>query len=111
MNTTLIEIIKSREDLSDYLYHFTKGSAAFDTLIKIIESNAIKDINKRGKICFTEAPLVLLSNMFKIFDKYTDPLYAHYGIAIKKDILFELGARPVIYGTDDDELHLSDKIK
>lgn len=42
---------------------------------------------------------------------YKEPMYAPYGIAIKKDVLFNLGARPVIYGTPEDVQELSFKIK
>jgi len=38
-------------------------------------------------------------------------MYAQYGIAIKKDFLFNLGARPVIYGAKDDEKEIGDRLK
>lgn len=102
MNKTLLKIINSREDVSNYLFHFTKGEFAFNTLNKIIETKALKDINKAGFICFTETPVTLLDKMFSIFNEYRNPMYAPYGIAIKKDWLFNLGARPVIYGAKDE---------
>lgn len=111
MNKTLASIVKSREDVSDYLYHFTKGSNAFDTLKTITQSNSIKDVNKRGCICFTEAPLTMLGEMFKIFEKFPEPMYAPYGIAIKKEYLFSLGARPVIYGDANEKLLLDESLR
>jgi hypothetical protein len=111
MNRTLIEILQNREDLSEYLFHFTKGKKANKTLDQIIQSNAILDINNRGVICFSEAPITLLIETFNIFKKYQDPLYAPYGIGIKKDHLFELGARPVIYGSLNEKKHLSKELK
>jgi hypothetical protein len=99
MNRTLFQISQSREDLSEYLYHFTSKRDAFDTLVKIIEVNALKDIRSKGVICFTEAPLTLLVKMFDIFATYDNPMYAPYGIAIKKSAIFDIGGRPVIYGT------------
>ena len=38
MNNTLVKIIQSREDISDYLFHFTKGSNALKILETIISS-------------------------------------------------------------------------
>ena len=111
MNTTLLKIIAAREDISDYLFHFTKGSKAFDTLVKIAEDKQLKDMSNTGVICFTEAPVTLLKEMFEIFEKYTEPMYATYGIAIKKEYLFQLGARPVIYGRKEEKSELSEAIQ
>lgn len=102
INKTLLEIIASREDISDYLFHFTKGKNAFQTLCEIWNERSLKDPCKRGYICFTEAPITALYNMFQIFERYDEPMYAPYGIGIKKDLLYEKGCRPVIYGTNDD---------
>ena len=66
MNQTLLKIIASREDISDYLFHFTKESNAFDSLLKITEDRQLKDIKNNGVICFTEAPITLLKSMFDI---------------------------------------------
>jgi hypothetical protein len=85
-NTTLADIRLKREDLSDYLYHFTKNADAFDTLRTILGEGELKDVGKKGVICFTEAPFPMLINMFGIFSKYVNPLYAPYGIAIKKKV-------------------------
>lgn len=98
MNQTLLKIIQSREDISNYLFHFTKGDKASEVLSSIIKCQKILDIKRRGYICFTETPVTLLTNMFKLFSDYNKPMYAPYGIAVKKDWLFEQGARPVIYG-------------
>lgn len=98
MNQTLLRIIASREDISDYLFHFAKGSDAFKTLVKMTQDMKLIDVKSRGVICFTETPVTLLRRMFDIFTDYREPMYAPYGIAIKKQDLFELGARPVIYG-------------
>jgi hypothetical protein len=84
MNKTLLNIISSREDISDYLFHFATGNKANETLDKIIESKSIKDIKNKGCICLTEAPITLLTEMFAIFNNYYDPMYAQYGIAIKR---------------------------
>ena len=111
MNNTLKQIIASREDISDYLFHFTKGKNGFDTLLQILADGKLKDINNRGFICFTESPLTALYNMFQIFERYDEPMYAPYGIGVKKDYLYEMGCRPVIYGTNDDLSMLNDRLK
>lgn len=111
MNPTLKKIITSREDISEYLFHFTKGSAAFDTLLKILEDNTLKDVRQTGVICFTEAPLTVLADMFDIFSSYPNPYYSPYGVAIKKSKLFEMGGRPVIYGLPEEEILLDERIR
>lgn len=84
VNSTLLQILASREDLSDYLFHFTRGKKAFETLEKILNDGKLKDIYERGCLCFTEAPLTTLYNMFQIFERYDNPMYAPYGIGLKK---------------------------
>lgn len=110
MNKTLSEIFDSRIDLSDYLFHFTKYAEAGKTLGKILSEKKIRDIRRRGYICLTEAPLSVLPDMFDIFFKYPDPMFAPYGIAIRKEELFNLGARPVIYGLNEEKQLLSEEI-
>ena len=45
----------------------------------------------------------MLPEMFEIFANYPEPMYTPYGIGVRRDALYELGGRPVIYGTDDDK--------
>ena len=102
INTTLLKIIASREDISEYLFHFTKGKNAFSQLLTILKEGDLRDIHKNGYLCFTEAPLTALYNMFQIFTRYENPMFAPYGIGIKKELLYKIGCRPVIYGTKED---------
>ncbi|MBD5306185.1 MAG: hypothetical protein HDS14_00945 [Bacteroides sp.] len=111
MNQTLIKILRAREDLSDYVFHFTKKRNAFETLELILEEECIKDVNHNGHICFSESPLPLLPSMFKLFQKYENPIYAPYGIGIKKVQFWQMGGRPVIYGDSKEEEVLPDEIK
>ncbi len=97
MNNTLLNILKSREDISDYVFHFTKKADAKDILTQILADGAIKDISGNGYICFSESPITMLPAMFKIFEQYHDPMYAPYGVGVKKELLYQLGGRPVIY--------------
>lgn len=106
-------ILDCREDMSDYLFHFTKGPNAFETLCKILTDGKLVDINNRGFLCFTEAPLSLLQPMFHYF-MYRfpyNPKYAPYGIGVSKKHFFELGGRPVIYGTMEEKQLLPDSLE
>lgn len=98
-----IDIIRTREDISDYVYHFAKHNYAKQTLISILSESAVKDINGKGYISFTEAPLTMLPSMFAHFEKFEKPMYAPYGIAFKKDYFYQNGGRPVIYGDQQDK--------
>lgn len=97
---TLSKIHDLRPDHSDYVYHFTKGRTAGLTLLKILKEGKLKDKKSRGFICFTEAPLLALPDMFNLFDKYPDPMLAAFGIGIPKSELFAAGGRQVIYGPE-----------
>ena len=111
MNQTLLKILRSREDLSNYVLHFTKHRNAYETLKNILEDERIKDINNNGYICFSESPLPSLPSMFKLFKKYKDPMYAPYGIGIQKDVFWKMGGRPVIYGEQEEYNHLTPELK
>lgn len=110
MNQTLKEIIRTREDISDYVFHFTKGSKAKRILEAIVSDRAIKDVKCNGYICFTEAPITMLPTMFDIFRKYDEPMFAPYGIGIKKNVFYNMGGRPVIYGDEQDRRMISKEL-
>jgi len=76
-----------------------------------MEDKKIKDMNKRGCICFTETPIYAMVDMFKIFEDYPCPMYAPYGVGLHKEVLLEYGARPVIYGSSDEEQLLDKSIR
>lgn len=103
MNKIVNKIVLTRQDLSDYVFHFTCGSKAKETLQQILSDGAIKDIKSKGYICFTEAPVLMLPDMFDIFEQYQEPMYAPYGIGVHRDTFYQMGGRPVIYGTEDDK--------
>lgn len=105
MNQTLVYINNHREDISNYLFHFTKGDNALGKLQKILSEDALRDTKGNGYLCFTETPIYMLGDFFEyVCKKYTTPtLLAPYGIGIKKDLLFKNGARPVIYGISEEK--------
>lgn len=111
MNKDIVEkIFLSRQDLSDYVFHFTRGANARDTLIQILLDGAIKDISGNGFLCFTEAPVLMLPDMFDIFSNYKEPMFAPYGIGIHRGSLYKFGGRPVIYGTEDDRALIREEL-
>ncbi len=60
MNKTLQEILKSREDLSDYVFHFCKRHNAKEILKTILSEQKLRDISNKGYICFSESPITML---------------------------------------------------
>lgn len=100
MNSGIDRILDLRNDMSDYVFHFTKGKHknAKKTLCKILDDDKIIANVRTGVICFTEAPINLLAELFEYFNQFPIPMYSPYGIAIRKDEFFKLGGRPAIYG-------------
>lgn len=94
------ENLRHRSDLSPYLFHFTKDKNGVDakTVIgSIVDEMKLKSAN--GYICFTEQPLIMCDEMFQYFLQFPNPMYRPYGIGIKRDTLYKMGARNVIYGS------------
>lgn len=97
-----------RPDISDQLIHFTSGEStedAFANLCNIVDQRRIYGgtTNIRGGyscVCLTEAPLNSLPGGFVNPAAYSR--YSPFGIIIDKTYLFDLGARPVIYGSSDE---------
>ena len=104
-NKTLIIIRELREDISEYLFHFTKGNDAFETLQKILDEGKLRSFNEEKYICFTETPITMLGSFFNYVERTfsTPTIIAPYGIGIRKDVLFKKGARSVIYGTREEK--------
>lgn len=97
-----------REDLADYLVHFTKGNSdeeAYLNLVSIIKQRQVNGSNKNIKdgsncICFSETPLVCLNDRLVNLKGYS--CYSGFGILAPKKNVFELGGRPVIYQPDSE---------
>lgn len=94
------EIRSKRNDLSPFLFHYTKN---FETLKLIVQQMRLKA--NLNYICFTEAPLVHSIELFRYFHSFQPnsyypnlkPMYEPYGIGISREFLFNKGARPLIY--------------
>lgn len=103
-----------REDISDFLIHFTKGDDlehAYHNLKSIIEQRVIHGSNAKIRdgsscICFSEAPLSSLKNGLLNPSFYSR--YSPFGIITTKENLFSLGGRPVVYQSELEFHHLSD---
>lgn len=93
----------SRNDISDFLIHFTKGDSwetAFTCLQKIIAEQTLLGAGTmiRGGypcVCFSEAPLAALQNGLINTGFYSQ--YSPFGVLLHKQWLFQHGGRPVIY--------------
>jgi len=115
--------MKTRRDLSFYLLHCTRRKEednleAFDVLKKIlcdgflkatfarytVYSTGERRLAVRGPkpaVCFTEQPLKYFFETVRINKRYQKQRYTEFAIAVKKDLLFYYGGRPVIYTEDD----------
>lgn len=113
-----------RRDIGNLLFHFTrtpdedisnqiypKDRDVLTILKKILQEGKLLGSSKwiaNGSkcVCFTEAPIQEFAALFSLVkiaaDKKQRPRYEPYGIAVRKDWLYEKGGRPVIY--DNKEL-------
>ena len=110
-----------RSDMSNWLIHFTKYDKndihneryPFKNLNKIIEHKQLNGNNQliRGDykcICFSEAPLAKAISIIEYSDyiynktKERPFRYAPFGIAVKKEWLYNQSGRPVIYQSEQE---------
>ena len=100
-----------KEDMSDFLIHFTKGSDledAYQNLKGIIRDCVVHGSNIKIRdgsncVCFSEAPLSSLQNGL-LNPSFYSP-YSPFGVISTKENIFSLHGRPVIYQPED-EFHL-----
>jgi len=121
-----------RRDISPVLAHWTKPSrketfsgevisdyTAYDILEKILLEYTLLGgtgwIKGSFKcVCFTEAPINEMVSIFNyVYNDLTDNTidYHPFGIAVKKNYLFDKGGRPVIYQTNNEYDELPIKLK
>lgn len=97
-----------RDDLSNRLIHLAKGTykEGHKTFQSILNDGKLLGSSNmiRGKdkvICFTEAPINKIAQI--IASTNIDNMrYRPFGVMFEKDYLFEKGARPVIYQTEEE---------
>ena len=99
-------LVKNRNDLSPYLFHFTKGEDAYDKLVNIL--NQLKLIsNTHDYICFTETPITHFRENLLYMNRFYKPMLSFYGIGFRRNLLIrDFGAKSVIYGDKKDEENL-----
>jgi hypothetical protein len=99
-----------RPDISDWVVHFTKGSRA--EAREALKGILAHGLENRGLcICFTESPIAHFSNLFNVFEPYgRRAMLAPFGVAVKKQWLFERQGRPVIYLREDERKYLRPEV-
>ncbi|MBD9168501.1 MAG: hypothetical protein EGQ00_16045 [Parabacteroides johnsonii] len=100
MNNPSDNIRTKRKDLTPYLFHYVKGEKPVEALRKILDEHTLKSNN--AYICFTETPLTSSKVLFDYMGQYKKPFLQPYGIGISRDLLFQKGARNIIYSTQDE---------
>lgn len=106
-----------RDDLSNKLIHFTKGTVEEATISIYSILHQKKLISGSGNImgdfkciCFTESPIAKFSYVLSNSGVFEFP-YAPLGIMVDKIWLFKQGGRPVIYQPDSEYDLLNDSQK
>lgn len=94
---------------SPYLFHFFRKGNEFQSWIKALCDMHINacppNLNNHedGAVCFTEIPI---TQIVKYIDTPSS-MFAGYAIGFNRDMMYEhYSARPVIYGTAEDEEEL-----
>jgi len=107
-----------RDDLSTRLIHLTRdseestGEEKFLSILDDDKINGNTNLIKGGYrcICFSETPISKIG--FILAQPNIHGMrYAPYGIMIDKNVLFNYGARPVIYQPDEDFENLKENQK
>jgi hypothetical protein len=107
-----------RDDLSNKLIHLTSDnndSTSVNNFLRIINSGILKGGSKYIKggfkcICFSETPISKLGYILAQVNS-KGFRYSPFGFMFDKRYMFELGARPVIYQTDNEFDSLPESIK
>ena len=98
---------QNRIDLSPYIFHFTSDNPV-ETLKKILNERRLYSKNKEY-VCFTENPITAYWENLEYMQQFNKPMYSKHGIGFNRDILFnKYGARPVIYGDEQEGKRLKD---
>ena len=106
-----------RDDLSNKLIHFTKGTdqEAADIFLKIINESRLlggKGFIRGGYpcVCFTESPVSKLAYM--LANRHLlNVNYAPFGVMVDKIWLWGKGGRPVIYQSENEYIMLHEEQK
>lgn len=90
-------------DITPYLFHFTKGENAKETLETILHEERLCS-SSHDFICFTASPLTSLFEFFNTKVSRTGlPMYQPFGIGFSRNVMYQhFGARNVIYGSQEE---------
>ncbi|MDF1659627.1 MAG: hypothetical protein P1U58_18560 [Verrucomicrobiales bacterium] len=93
---------KSRNDLSDYLWHFCReDKQTKTTLLSILDQKVIRAAKDPGSgekvVCFTEAPLEEMRRQAPQLRKAMYNRFSLFGIGFRRDFVFKNGGLPVVY--------------
>lgn len=97
---------------SPYIYHFFRGENAFERWITALCNMSIDAcpandlLKEEGAVCFTEVPISVMVKYLGI----KKAMFSGYAIGFNRDMMYKLGARPVIYGDADEGKELSEKL-
>lgn len=102
-----------REDMTDYLIHFTKGEdleRAYQNLKSIIDQSVVYGANAKIRdgsncVCFSETPISSIKTGL-LNPSFYSP-YSPFGIMTTKENIYNLGGRPVIYQAEAEFHQLS----
>ena len=117
-----IEHICRRSDFTSRITHLTRRTndkSAFEVLCKILDEKTILGSGSGGYIrqnkkavCFQDVPLYSLAENVKYEDEYSSKnctetekinfRYEAFGLRFNKGLMFQKGARPVIYGSKNE---------
>jgi hypothetical protein len=96
------EVRKVRRDLTNYAFHFVNREPSPQmTLSKILADGLVEGKvylpSAAPVVCLTDAPLAEIVRQDGFLDALDYRRLSLWGIGFEKTLLFELGARPVIY--------------
>lgn len=109
-NDKWLDRIYKRTDITSKLTHLTKGSGeldCIDILIKILKEKKLKGsttksgfiVGDRNAVCFQEVPLYSIAENlhYESNNRNEKVRYNAAGLIFKKQFIYNLGGRPVIY--------------
>lgn len=105
----------NRPDLSPYLFTFLRDQYPQEILHIILTEGRLLS-SEHDYICFTDAPITCYLPNLDYFNSWKErgrsAMFTYYGIGISRDWLIKnMGARPVIYGSKEEESLLPDSMK
>ena len=110
------EVANVRRDLSGYAFHFVRRDPTpASTLGKILSERCIEGRtygrSLTPSVCFTDAPLAEVVRQDGVLEACDYMRLSLWGIGFKKEALYALGGRPVIYQAAEEIALLDSSIR